>query len=85
MNPTTNDLNIIRVLNYDSFNEKEISLTNLIITLTTTITTKLTQNVKNPSFNQIRNLQTIFSSKFNTQIEDLVVLNNLNINDTHLK
>lgn len=71
-----------RVFNFDSFNQKEISLTNLIITQTTTIRAKSTQNVENPFFNQIRNLQTAFSSKFSTQIGDLAVLNSLNINDT---
>lgn len=56
-----------------------------LITQTTTIPAKLTQNVENPFFNHIRNLQTTFGSKFNTQIGDPAVLNSLNINDTHLK
>lgn len=72
-----------RVLYFGSFNQKEISPTNLIITQTTTIPAKSTQNVENPFFNQTRNLQS--SSKFNTHIGDTNVLNSLNINDTHLK
>ena len=78
-------LDMIRVLYFNSFNQKEISLTNLIITQTTTIPAKSTQNAENPFFNHIRNLQTTFSSKFITQIGDPAVLNSLNINDTHLK